>query len=187
MMNASLAVWNGNTVYLTNLTATTCANQTMTASVSIAGGTNFVPYDIWSTTNLSESIVNFQWNWLGIGYTGYRYTFTNQPENQTFYALAEPRRTMVVGFGDDTVGECDVPYGLTNALAVAGSDTQGLALLKMEKWWPGARTPIPIMSRPTWCEPPWSRVASTLTSLVDQRNGCGLGGQPVGRTSCLQI
>ncbi len=36
---------------------------------------------------------------------------------------------MVVGWGNDAVGQCDVPTGITNALMVAGGGGQSLALL----------------------------------------------------------
>ena len=36
---------------------------------------------------------------------------------------------MAVGFGADAVGQCDVPFGLTNALQVAGGAGHSLALL----------------------------------------------------------
>ena len=44
--------------------------------------------------------------------------------------ISEPwgTETMTVGIGDDTVGQCDVPYGLTNVIQVAAGRGQSLAL-----------------------------------------------------------
>ena len=116
-----------NQVYLTNMVAT-ITNGGTTASFSIAGGTNGFAYDIYSTTNLAETPVYSQWSWLGQGYTGNNYTFTNQPLDYAFYILAIPRQTMVVAWGDDSDGQCDVPAGLTNAIDVAGGYNFSLAL-----------------------------------------------------------
>jgi alpha-tubulin suppressor-like RCC1 family protein len=116
----------GNPVYLTNMTASFAYDGSMTANFSIAGGTNFVPYDILTTTNLTTPVAN--WNWIGIGYTSNNYTFYEQPASLGFYILAKPSKTMTVGIGNDAVGQCDVPYGLTNALQVTGGGGQSLAL-----------------------------------------------------------
>ncbi|MGI8964658.1 MAG: RCC1 domain-containing protein [Limisphaerales bacterium] len=116
-------------VYLTNLVATLLTNQMTVASFDIAGGTNYVAYDIWRTSDLTSQISLSQWTWLGIGYTSNRYIFTDEPPDQAFYALATPQKTMVVGWGNNSALQCEVPYGLTNALAVTGGYEQSLALL----------------------------------------------------------
>jgi hypothetical protein len=128
MMASSLAssYAYGNPVYLTNTAAIPDGSGNMIASFSIAGGTNFVPYDILMSTNVATPVTN--WNWIGIGYTSNNYTFNSQPADLGFYILAKPSKTMTVGFGDDTVGQCNVPFGLTNALQVAGGGGQSLAL-----------------------------------------------------------
>ncbi len=128
MMAGSLASTYAydNPVYLTNITANFAYDGRITAGFSIAGGTNFVPYDILLTTNLLTPVL--QWNWLGIGYTSNNYTFYEQPTGMAFYILAKPSKTMTVGFGDDDSGQCDVPYGLTNALEVACGGVHSLAL-----------------------------------------------------------
>jgi alpha-tubulin suppressor-like RCC1 family protein len=117
----------GPPVYLTNMVAT-LSNGNVTATFSIAGGTNGFAYDIYSTTNLADSPVYSTWTWLGQGYTSNSYTFTNQPLDNAFYILAIPRQTMVVAWGDDSDGQCDVPSGLTNAIDVAGGYNFSLAL-----------------------------------------------------------
>jgi alpha-tubulin suppressor-like RCC1 family protein len=124
LLNSSYAY--ANPVYLTNMAATAGASAAV-ASFSISGGTNFVPFDILMTTNVAARVSN--WTWIGIGYTSNRYTFQSQPLAQAFYILARPSKTMVVGWGGDGAGQCDVPYGLTNALMVAGGGGQSLALL----------------------------------------------------------
>ena len=128
MMTMSLAssYAYGDPAYLTNLVVSSAGYQPMTANFSIAGGTNFVPYDILVTTNLLNQVST--WDWLGIGYTSNNYSFSNQPASQAFYMLAKPSKTMTVGFGNDVVGQCDVPFGLTNALQVVGGSGQSLAL-----------------------------------------------------------
>ena len=115
-----------NPVYLTNLVVSSAGYQPMTASFSIGGGTNFVPYDILMTTNLDSPVGS--WNWLGIGYTSYQYTFTNQPADMAFYLLAKPSRTMVLAWGGDASGQSDVPLGMTNAVQVSGGLDFSVAL-----------------------------------------------------------
>ena len=128
MMASSLAssYAYGNQVYLTNLSASITGDGSLVSSFGIGGGTNFVPYDILMSTNLSIPITN--WNWLGVGYTSNNYAFTEQPASLAFYGLAKPSKTMTVGIGDDSVGQCDVPFGLTNALQMAAGRGQSLAL-----------------------------------------------------------
>jgi hypothetical protein len=116
----------GNGVYLVDLTPSLTGGQPA-ASFSIAGGTNNVPYDILRSTNVAAAVVD--WNWIGIGYTSNRYTFSNQPLDQAFYILAKPQKTLVVGWGDDDYGQSSVPPGMTNAMMVAGGYDHSLALL----------------------------------------------------------
>ena len=47
-----------NPVYLTNMAASVAGDGSMTANFNIAGGTNFVPYDILTTTNLTVPVTN---------------------------------------------------------------------------------------------------------------------------------
>jgi hypothetical protein len=117
----------GNPVYLTNLAVSASGSGAMGVSFSVSGGTNNVPYDILMSTNVAQPLSG--WTWLGVGYTSNSYTFSNQPPNQAFYILAKPQNTTVVGWGDDSVGQCAVPMGVTNALMVAGGGGQSLALL----------------------------------------------------------
>lgn len=127
MMDSLISGSGGTPVYLTNLVAT-LTNGSVTVTFSIAGGTNGFAYDIYSTTNLTNIPVYSQWTWLGQVYTTNSYTFTNQPLDYAFYILAIPRQTMVVAWGDDASGQCDVPSGLTNAIDVAGGYNFSLAL-----------------------------------------------------------
>jgi hypothetical protein len=126
-MNLASSYAYGHPVYLTNLAAISSGYGNMTASFGIGGGTNFVPYDMLMSTNVAAPVAS--WNWLGIGYTSNRYTFTNQPANLAFYILAKPSKTMVVAWGNNSSNQCDVPLDLTNALMVAGGFAYSLALL----------------------------------------------------------
>jgi hypothetical protein len=129
MMASSLATSYayGNPVYLTNMAAMPDGYGNTIASFSIAGGTNFVPYDILMSTNVAMPVAS--WNWLGIGYTSNNYTFYGQPADVGFYILAKPSKTMVVPWGDDTYGQCDLWSGITNAVQVTGGIEFSLALL----------------------------------------------------------
>ena len=129
LMSSSLATsyaYN-NRPYLSNLTASPASDGSMTMNFSISGGTNFVPYDILMTTNLSTP--SDSWNWIGIGYTSNRYSFTSQPGAMALYGLAKPEKTMVVPWGDDFYGQCDIWNGITNAMQVTGGIEFSLALL----------------------------------------------------------
>lgn len=117
----------GNPALLTNLAVSMTGTQAVTASFSIVGGTNNVPYDILRSTNVGAAFSD--WNWLGIGYTSNRYTFANQPVDQASYLLARPQKTMVVGWGSDAVSQCTPPTAITNAIMAAGGGGQSLVLL----------------------------------------------------------
>lgn len=123
-MLTSYAYDNG--VYLVDMAASV-TNGFTTASFSISGGTNNVPYDILMTTNVAAAVAD--WNWIGIGYTSNRYTFSNQPLEQAFYILAKPQKTMVVGWGADDYQQSGLQMPLTNALQVAGGRAHSIALL----------------------------------------------------------
>jgi len=127
MSSLSSSYAYGNPVYLTNLVVSAAGYQPMTASFDLAGGTNFVPYDILMTTNLLNQVAD--WNWLGIGYTSNHYTFNGQPASQAFYRLAKPAKTMVAPWGDNIYGQCDILIGITNAVQVTGGIEFSLALL----------------------------------------------------------
>jgi len=117
----------GNQIYITNLVTSVGGASPVTASFSIGGGTNFVPWDILTSTNIATP--RSSWDWLGIGYTSNRYTFSNQPASQAFYVLAQPTKTMIVPWGDDFYGQCDIWSDITNAVQVTGGIEFSLALL----------------------------------------------------------
>ncbi len=118
----------GGPFYITNVSATLQTNGTTAVSFDIFGGTNGVFMDIFRTGSLNNSLVSNQWTWIGQGLTCNSYDFTNQPAGQAFYVLEPPTETMVVAWGDNAYGECDVPAGLTNATAVAAGWDFSLAL-----------------------------------------------------------
>ena len=127
MSSLSSSYAYGNPVYLTNLVVSAVGYHPMTASFDIAGGTNFVPWDILVSTNAAASVS--QWSWLKIGYTFNHYSFGNQPASQAFYMLAKPAKTMTVGWGFNYFNQCDVPSGITNAVMIAGGGGYTVALL----------------------------------------------------------
>jgi hypothetical protein len=124
LMSSGLNYGYSHSVYLANMFATNSGG--MTVRFDIAGGTNLVPYDILTTSALTNPIST--WTWLGLGYTSNRYTFNSQPSEAAFYILAKPSRTMIAGLGDNSVAQGDVPYGLTNALQIAAGGGHSLAL-----------------------------------------------------------
>jgi alpha-tubulin suppressor-like RCC1 family protein len=119
----------GGPVYITNFSAALLTNGTTTVSFDIQGGTNGVFYDLYYTTNLESTFSASGWTWLGQVLTCNTYIFSNQPPNAAFYLLAPFELTVVVAWGDNTYGECNVPAGLTNATAVAAGWDFSLALL----------------------------------------------------------
>jgi hypothetical protein len=129
MMNMSIAYSGGEAMrpYLTNLVGVLEEDQTMTTSFDVAGGTNFMPWDILTSTSITNPVSG--WTWLGTGYTSNRYTFTNQPGDISFYKLARPINTMTVAWGNNQSGEGEVPWGLSNVVQVAGGFSFSLGLL----------------------------------------------------------
>jgi hypothetical protein len=57
----------GGPVYITNFSAVMASNQTMTVTLTIAGGMSNVIYDILIATNIAGT--NTEWLWLGQGFT----------------------------------------------------------------------------------------------------------------------
>ena len=110
----------GGPFYITNISAMLQTNETTTINFDIYGGTNGVFYDIFATPDLNNTLASNQWTWVGQCLTCNNYTFTNQPANQAFYTLELPAETFTIGFGgENEYGQITVPYGLTNAIAVA--------------------------------------------------------------------
>ena len=127
MNDPSGCVTNGP-VFITNIVASVDASSNITVSLDIQGGTNGF-FDLYTTTNLAGVSNLSQLTWLCRVLTCNTYLFSNQPPNAAFYAVAPPTPTMVVAWGDDTFGECDVPVGLTNATGIAAGWDFSLALL----------------------------------------------------------
>jgi alpha-tubulin suppressor-like RCC1 family protein len=125
MSSLSLAYSYSNPVYLTNMLANYAYDGSITANFSVAGGTNFVPYDIEMSTNLSAP----DWSWQGIAYTSNNYTLYEQPTDSAFYRLAKPSKTLVIAWGNNNGGQCNVPLDLTNAIEVTGGAMHSIALL----------------------------------------------------------
>ena len=118
----------GGPFYTTNVAATLQTNGLTAVSFDIFGGTNGVFMDIFRMGNLNDSPPPIR-TWIGQGMTCSTYYFTNQPAAQAFYELELPSETMTVAWGDNTYGQCEVPFGLSNAIAVAAGGYFSLALL----------------------------------------------------------
>ncbi len=118
---AAVCVTNGP-VFLTNTVCYWTTNVGWTAGFDILGGTNGVPYDIFSATNLlGNYITNSVWRWEDVGYTCNSYTFTNQATNQTFYILGTPLDSDFDGLTD----AYEQLVSKTNPNAWSNPDTDG--------------------------------------------------------------
>ncbi len=118
---------SAGSVYLTNSSFVVSVRQGSIAQFDVAGGISNAVYDILVTTNLNAP-ANTTWTWLAQGSPRHTYRFVHQPDAQAFFALGPPPPSMVMAWGDDSLGQCDVPPGLTNAVAVAGGIGFSLAL-----------------------------------------------------------
>jgi len=85
-LDAGGCVTNG-VPWLTNVVCASTTNGEQVITFDLAGGTNGVPYDILTATNLTASGSNVMWRWLQQGFTCGGYVFTNPPQAQAFYAL----------------------------------------------------------------------------------------------------
>ena len=143
-MNLASIYAYSNPVYITNTTANFAGDGSVTVNFNVAGGTNFVPYDIEMSTNLASR----NWIWQGIAYTSNNYTLYGQPADLAFYRLAKPTKTMIVPWGNDTYGQCDLWSGITNAVQVTGGIQFSLALLsdgKVTGWGYNGATPSELV------------------------------------------
>lgn len=90
---SSVCVTNGP-VFMTNVVSYYTTNAGWTVGFDIVGGTNGVPYDIFSATNLlGNHITNTVWQWEDVGYTCHSYMFTNQPEQMKYFILGTTNDT----------------------------------------------------------------------------------------------
>jgi hypothetical protein len=81
----------GTNVYITNLSASNVPGNGVTVGFTIQGGSNGVPYDVFTTTNLmGPKPADSVWTWLGQGTNSGTYQLTNQPDAQSFYILGTP-------------------------------------------------------------------------------------------------
>ncbi|MGD0815677.1 MAG: LamG-like jellyroll fold domain-containing protein [Verrucomicrobiota bacterium] len=118
----------GGPFYITNVGVALQTNGLTAVSFDIFGGTNGVFMDIFRMGDLNDSPPPIR-TWIGQGMTCSTYCFINQPADQAFYELELPAETMTVAWGDNTYGQCEVPFGLSNAIAVAAGGYFSLALL----------------------------------------------------------
>ena len=116
----------GDSVYLTNTIFYISPAQGSMAQFNVAGGNSNAVYNILETTNLSA--YGGGWTWLAQGSPNRTYKFIHQPDAGGLFALGQTPVSMVVAWGNDAEGQCDVPPGLTNAVAVAGGVGFSVAL-----------------------------------------------------------
>ena len=124
----------GQIPYMTNVSIFLPTTNSIAFQFDIAGGVKNVPYDIFRGVELENAGTNVEadisdWTWVGIGYAMSHYIFTNTLSDQAYYALAKPTQTHVFGWGNNEVGQCDVPLDIANAVMVCGGGGQSLILL----------------------------------------------------------
>lgn len=119
------AVLSGGPVYLTNYAFYVSPTQGSMAQFDLSGGASNVVYDIVTTTNLGDTN---SWTWLAQGYPRHTYKFIHRQDAGALFAVGEAPVSMVVAWGNDAQGQCDVPPGLSNAVAVAGGAGFSVAL-----------------------------------------------------------
>ncbi len=110
----------GGLPYMTNFSAALLSNGTTVINFDLVGGTNGIFYDIYSLRDLSVFLDVSQWSWVGQALTCNNFSFTNQPADYAFYFVVPPVESSVIALGNNSSGQCNVPVGLTNAVAVAG-------------------------------------------------------------------
>jgi hypothetical protein len=79
-------------VFLTNVVCVLETNDTWTASLDVAGGTNGVVYDVFASTNLAGgTATNEAWWWETNTYTCSTVVLSSQPGELAFYILGLPQ------------------------------------------------------------------------------------------------
>jgi hypothetical protein len=100
----------GSAVYTTNMSSTVVQGQGVTFTFAIEGGSNGVPYDVFSTTNLvGPRLTNSVWTWLGQGTNGGMYQVTNQTSANLFFVLGTPQLAPD-GSGETVAYEALIPH-----------------------------------------------------------------------------
>jgi len=139
----------GPPVYITNVVCTPVTNQGWTVSLTIAGGTSGVLYDLFTTTNVTgNSITNSQWVWLGPVWTDATFQLTNQQGPLVFYVLGTPQDT-------DDDGVTDAYETLVSKTRADNPDSNGDGLSDGWVVWLGLN---PVSQ-------PWTRSTYTYDAL----------------------
>jgi hypothetical protein len=142
---------SNNAVYMTDMSYTVISGQGFTFTFTIAGGTNGLPYDVFSTTNLAYPITNSVWTWLGQGTNCGVYSITNLPNTPSFYVLGTPLLAgddsgltvayeRLIGVSSDGYGTPNLWYlwhGLSPAISgvgIGGDDADGDGLLNYQEY-----------------------------------------------------
>ncbi len=100
----------------------------MTVQFFLSNASNNVPYNLYQASSLTQQL----WTYLGPVFASNTCTFSNQPNTASWYRLSGPPVTMVVAWGGDLYGQTEVPFPMTNVVAVAAGLRHNLALRSQE-------------------------------------------------------
>lgn len=91
---------NAFQVWLTNITATTASDGTMTVTFAIEGGQDGYYYDVFAGTFLTSPLSKGYWTWQGQGQHCLVYSMTGLPQGTVFLILGTPLDTDGDGLTD---------------------------------------------------------------------------------------
>ncbi len=139
----------GDVVWITNVTCVQ-SNGQYNLTFSIAGGSNGLGYDVFSTPALTAPLTNGNWTWLGQGTAGGIYTTVLEESASTFLLLGTPQDSDHDGLTDayELLVSHSNPY-LGNSINPAVAD--GWAVL----W---NLSPFAIYDQQTYPNAPFARL-----------------------------
>jgi alpha-tubulin suppressor-like RCC1 family protein len=124
----ALSVHPSFPVYLTNFVAIFSTNLGMSVRLDIGGGdTNNGWYNLVASTNRADG-ASADWTWVAQGLPRKTYSLNMQPPGRALYAIGNTPATLIAAWGDNSHGQCEVPPGITNAVAVTGGNDFSVAL-----------------------------------------------------------
>jgi Concanavalin A-like lectin/glucanases superfamily/Bacterial TSP3 repeat len=77
-------------VWMTDVTASTAGDGTMSLTFTIQGGQDGAAYDVFATGGLVGALTAGQWGWMGQGYHGNIYTIPELPPGEALIILGTP-------------------------------------------------------------------------------------------------
>ena len=98
----------GGPVYLTNIFVLEITSNGCTVTMTVAGGTNGIPYSLYMATNLVPDLTNAAWGWIQYVYACDTVTLSNQSLAGAFYILAPEKDTD----GDGIPDSWEILHGL---------------------------------------------------------------------------